>query len=550
MLQLRPYQGDCLEAIDAHKGIRPLVVLPTGGGKTVVFSHQIARRPGRSLVLVHRDELAEQTIEKLQIIDPDRQVGVVKAERNEVDAQTVVASVQTVSREARLADLLNYGSFRTVVVDEAHHAPARSWRYVLHGVGSMREVGEPGPLTTGYTATPERDGRKLEIWDGPQPVFYRTIREMVLDDYLVWPRGERVNTSADLSKISKSDGDLAAGQLGSELLTSGAIGEIAQAIKAKASDRKGLAFLPTIATAKALAAVLTELGIPAESVDRGTEKNERRAILKRLRTGVTRFVTNCNVLTEGYDDPSIDCIVIARPTVFRGLYLQMVGRGLRPYPGKDDCLVLDVVGATERHDLVSVIDIGMNVVPEQGSAVVPGEAAPEVERPCRLCGRQVAEARWDVKHYHENCLALESGAINLFKTSNLRWLRTHKEDGKGGWCMGLEKGTLVIVPCGNDRYHLVQHGFGKLDFINRAVPLEWAFGIGEDRAKAYGKLTQRSASWLNAPVTTSQLHRLANEGMPEASLARVQTRGQAADLITRLQGRRAVTRLERRSCPR
>lgn len=550
MLDLRNYQVDAIDAIDAHEAkgkIRPLCVIPTGGGKTVVFSHHISRRGGRALVFVHRDELAEQAVEKLRIVDPDRKVGIVKAEMNEVDAETVVASVQTAQLQHRMDQLLASGPFRTVVVDEAHHAPAPSWRYCLDRVGSLRAPSEPGPLTVGFTATPERDGKKLEIWDGPQPAYYLTIRELVFAGYLAPVRGERVKTSADLTKVSKSDGDLAAGQLGTELLTSGAIGEIARAINAKARDRKGVAFLPTIATAKALAEDLRVLGIAAESVDGNTPKDERRAILKRLRSGVTRWVANCAVLTEGFDEPSIDCICIARPTVFHGLYVQMVGRGMRPFPGKEDCLVLDVVGATERHDLVSTIDLGANDTPGQGSAMthqMPDEMDP---RPCQLCGRRVAADRWDVAKYHENCEALETGAIDLFKKSTLRWLPLDR-DNKRGWAMPIENGVLVVAPADDERYHLINYERTKLTFVNHAVPLEWAFGIGEDRAKAFGNLTKRKAGWLTLRPTPRQLNALDREGVPRDALSRIKTRGQAADLMTRLQGRRAVAKLERQSC--
>ncbi|MEE8300942.1 MAG: DEAD/DEAH box helicase family protein, partial [Candidatus Tectomicrobia bacterium] len=154
MLELRSYQTESLMAIDeaVARGItRPLLALPTGTGKTVVFAHLVARRPGRTLILVHREELVWQAYDKLTQIAPDIPVGIVKAERDETDAPCVIASVQTVSRKSRLERLP--ADFATVIVDEAHHSVAASYRRVLTHVGSFAP---DGPLTLGVTATPQR----------------------------------------------------------------------------------------------------------------------------------------------------------------------------------------------------------------------------------------------------------------------------------------------------------------------------------------------------------------------------------------------------------
>src|SRR5690554_2883612 len=381
MLDLRPYQASAIEAITTadREGVRrPLVVHPTGTGKTVTFSHLIARRAsiGRALVLVHRDELAQQTVAKIGMVAPELTTGVVKAERNEVDRDVVVASVQTIHRDNRLAALLAAGPVETVVVDEAHHAPAPTWTKVLTGLGSFSPY---GPLTVGFTATPERDGKSLGVWE--KVVSYKSIREMIFHGYLCPITGQTVQTSMDLGKVRKTRGDYADGSLGDELENSGAIEEIADAYVKYAADRKGVAFTPTVETAAHLAAALCDRGIPAEMVSGGTPVEDRRAILGRLKSGQTQVVTNCAVLTEGFDEPSISCVVVARPTKFHGLYVQMVGRGIRLYPGKKDLLVLDVTGASERHDLVAVVDLGLDTDDPAGSPKKPGEG-----RKCAACG--------------------------------------------------------------------------------------------------------------------------------------------------------------------
>jgi ATP-dependent helicase IRC3 len=156
ILTLRPYQHEALDAIYAstHRGVRrQLISLPTGTGKTIVFAHLIHQSPGRSLILVHRDELITQAIEKLSFIDPLMDIGVVKAERNELDRHVVVASIQTLSRRRRLEQLGT--DFHTVIVDEAHHSTAYSYELVLEYLSCFDAY---GPLLVGVTATPERGG--------------------------------------------------------------------------------------------------------------------------------------------------------------------------------------------------------------------------------------------------------------------------------------------------------------------------------------------------------------------------------------------------------
>lgn len=550
MLDLRPYQTGAIEAITEadRQGVkRPLVVHPTGTGKTVTFSHLIAQRAGigRALVLVHRDELANQTVDKIGLVAPELTTGVVKAERNEVDRDVVVASVQTIHRDNRLAALLAAGPVETVVVDEAHHAPAPTWTKVLTGLGSYSPY---GPLTVGFTATPERDGKTLGVWE--KVVSYMSIREAIYAGYLCGVTGQTVQTSMDLGKVRKTRGDYADGSLGDELENSGAIEEIADAYLTYAKDRKGVAFTPTVETATHLAAALVARGIKAEMVSGQTPTDERRAILARLRSGATQVVTNCAVLTEGFDEPSISCVVVARPTKFHGLYVQMVGRGTRIYPGKKDLLVLDVTGASERHDLVAVVDLGLDTDDPAGPPKEPGEGrkcaacgGPCVDPShlCRLCSRPLPlELIQEGATRHETCRAGKTGKVDLFASSRLRWLPVGD-----AWCLGAGKEVVVMAPVGTDTWRLAAYENGRVNVLHDQLPSDWAMGIGEDRAKAFQKLAERNARWLAQAPTEQQLGRLIREGFPAEKLDRVRTRGDAADLITRIQGRRAVKKLGR-----
>lgn len=566
-LDLRPYQEKALDAIEAaeREGVRrPLVVHPTGTGKTVTFSHAIKRRSdrGRALVLVHREELAAQTAEKIHMIAPELSTGIVKAELNETGEDVVIASVQTVSRDKRLAEMIESARISpigTIICDEAHHAPAPTWTKVLTGLGAFNPY---GPLTIGFTATPERDGKTLGVWE--RVVSYMSIREAIYGTGSEKVGGHEggylvpilpavvVETQMDLDRVRKTGGDYSDGDLGREMESSGAVAQIADAYMAHGEGRKTVAFTPTVATAHALAAALRARGVPAEALDGTTEAGERRAILRRLKTGKTRVLTNCAVLTEGFDEPSISCVIVARPTKFHGLYVQMVGRGTRLYPGKKDLLVLDVVGVSNRHELVGVVDLGLDlddprkkknpdeverqVCPSCDSADC---GAPEEHR-CSLCRRYLpASIALSGGTRHKNCRAMSSGQADVFGASRLAWLPLPG----GAYCLTAGKEVVVMAPIGVDAWKLAAYEGNRLTVLQDEIPADWAMGIGEDRAKAFQRLAERKAAWRRSPVSDAQKGRLIRQGFPERKLHLVKTRGEASDLSTRITGRHALRKM-------
>lgn len=372
LLPLRPYQRSAIDAAwaDLDQGSeykRVAVVLPTGGGKTVCFAHMakehIQAHPGeRVLVLVHTDELVLQAVKKIRDVAPHLEVGIVKAAQNEVRAQVIVASVQTLRNEKRRAQIRHVG---LVVVDECHHATARTYRTI------MEHFGCHGGRTqaVGFTATLARgDGVSLgSVWQ--RVSFTRDIAWMVRKRFLIVPRGRRVKVpDLDLSAVRSTRADFREDELGEALADSLAPQLVAEAYAEHASDRSGIAFFPTVASAYVFADAFNEAGIKCEVVHGALPRDERREILARLEAGVTQVVANCMVLTEGFDSPRVSCIVVGRPTKSKPLYIQMVGRGLRVDPSRpyedQDCLILDVCGAAERHDLRSLADLSEREVRE------------------------------------------------------------------------------------------------------------------------------------------------------------------------------------------
>src|SRR3989475_4967611 len=345
----RPYQHEAVAALlaAAARGVqRPLLVLPTGTGKTIIVALLVQRRGGRALILAHRDELIQQAVDKLHLVDPTLRLGVVQAARDEHTAPTVVASVQTLSRRTRLSRLVP--DFQTIVIDEAHHAPAPTYRRILE---YCRAWHPDGPLVVGVTATPERgDHHSLRpVFD--RIVYQKTLLEMMQAGYLVDLRALQVLLQADFGALRTQHGDFVDAELETLLLAANAPAQVLAAFQSHAADRKALLFTPTVALAYAMAETFCAAGIAAEALEGTTPITTRRALLQRLHTGATRVVANCAVLTEGFDEPSVDCIIIARPTQSLPLYQQMLGRGTSMYPGKTDCLILDVVGVSTRHTL-------------------------------------------------------------------------------------------------------------------------------------------------------------------------------------------------------
>ena len=529
-LELRDYQQDALERIrraEDAKLKRLLGVAATGLGKTVIFTSLAERRGGRALILAHRDELIVQAVGKVLEVWPElgatpaalaalhaadhpvvatagrvsatgKGVGIVKGAANDVHAHVVVASVQTLARPARLAKLLDSTEsefalmgdtdpFDLVVVDEAHHAAALSYRAILKGL----EAGEPhGPLLLGVTATPDRgDGKGLD--DLFQTVvFSYDILWGIRSGYLCDLRGKAVKVAGlHTEEIKTTGGEYQAGDAGRVLEDAGAPATIAKAIKRFAKDRKTLAFTPTVAMAQHTAEACEAAGLTAAWVSGETPMDERHRILRDFHDQAAGVLVNCAVLTEGYDEPSVDCVVIARPTKSRALYAQMVGRGTRKHPDKADCLVLDVVGASADHSLVTVPSLfGLEgKLRRQASTGERGivEIADDHDRELVASGRLKAE---DVELFHK----VRSGGIAWIKVNSSgaplkRYERTLKQEGP----KEIPKVVLAQRIPGVDSWTcgLQWRSGAKMPLIQQ-VSLETAQQVGEDAVR---KLTPSSA---------------------------------------------------------
>jgi superfamily II DNA or RNA helicase len=388
MLKLRNYQTEALELVRAayKRGRRRVLVsLPTGTGKTVVFAHfpSFLKMKKRLLVLAHREELLLQAEEKFRAADPDLKVGLERAEAYVApDAQVVVASVPTLARGegARLARF-NPEDFSIIVVDEAHHAVAESYRRIFAHFGLFDPNGTR--YLVGFTATPRRgDNQGLgEVFE--EVCYARELREMISDGYLCHIRGWRVKTDLSLDSVRVRHGDFVESQLARVVNTPSRNQLLAITYLRLANYRRALVFCVDVQHAKDACEAFRESGIHAAAVWGEMPRDERRAILAKFSSGEISVLTNCNLLTEGFDEPSINCIIMARPTKSKLLYAQMVGRGTRLHPEKKDLMVVDVTDNSRDHrlpGLYSLFNLPSNLNLEGSRAL---EIAQTIERMSR-----------------------------------------------------------------------------------------------------------------------------------------------------------------------
>jgi superfamily II DNA or RNA helicase len=549
-LPLREYQREALAALNAAwsgerrptgKGAvkRPAVVLPTGMGKTVIFSHGIAQAHAagtRPLVLVHREELAQQAKAKLHDVMPGASIGIVKADRDETDADVIVGSVPTLARASRRERLRNVG---LVIADECHHAAAPSWRRVLEHFGAFED--SRGARAAGFTATMDRgDGAHLgDVWQ--EVVFRRDILDGVRGGFLVNPVGRRVQIAdLELDAVRKSRGDWQAGDLGDALTDADAATAIAEAYSEHArydeshpragEVRPGVVFAPTVQTAYDFAEALNAAGIVTEVVEGDTPAEERARIYDRFRTGETRVLSNCMVLTEGWDAPWAEVAVIARPTQSASLYVQMVGRVLRPWPegGKRDALVLDVVGVTGMHSLATLAVLTSSPVDQ----VKDGESLAEAV--ARTANRVEAGELFLTSNGRPDGM-LVSAAVDLFAESTSVWLQTiagrrwfiptketiyflHEDPATATWSVGRvpNKGPA------NVRAEQLEAG------LSMTAAMSWAESYAAEEDPS---ISGRRSSWRRKPVTQHQTGMLARLGIPP-EIVTGWRQGQVSDLIS------------------
>jgi superfamily II DNA or RNA helicase len=539
-LRLRGYQHAVLDKIEGEiyydETQRFACVLPMGAGKTVIFSwlarfwteswHKRIGYPGRRLpdtvcILVDRDELVDQTLDKLHQVAPHLTVGVVKAERNELDSHIIVASVQTLRIDRRLAQMPPVG---LVIVDECDLAAAPGYVKVMERLGCWDPA---GAKAIGFTATLSRkDGRLADVWEKVPEGCRYDILDMIRDGWLVDVSGRRVTVDGlTFDQVQTRGGDYAAGSLSDALTSADAMRVTADAYEEWARDRSGIVFTPNVESAYLFRDEFRERGFSSEVIHGAMPKDERKETMQRLRSGDIQIGVNCMVMTRGTDIPIASCAVIARPTLNPSLYVQMVGRVLRPYPGdiqgttelartpKNDALVLDLAGASEAHRLATLADLTsrrLTVIPEGQSLE-------------RTAAREAILQNPMLADY-----ILDSYQVDLFGLSQARWLQTYE----GIWFLMTQDELFFLWPDTEpDRYKVgrrpvrTKGGGWVQEGVDFYVAKEWAEQEAtrvdnQNVADGGARLASRTASWRQGrnTATVGQLNharRIGLKNIPE-----------------------------------
>lgn len=348
---LRPYQitalDKCVEKID--EGLNPLLILPTGTGKTIVFAEVVKHyyyQDKKSLVLAHRDELINQAIDKIEI-QTGLFCGKEKAEEHaSMEEDVVIGSVQTM-KNSRLENLKK-GLFDLLIIDECHHSTAKTYKAIIDHFCDAN--------TFGVTATPDRADQK-ELSEIFNVIAYQYLMvDAIKDGFLCNLKGFRVKDFViDLSELRTRYGDFVAGDL--DKVVKDYIYPMAKAIKEQSENNHTLIFLPSVASSQLLSDALNEYGVKSGFLSGTTSSDERAKTLMKFNRREITHLCNCDLFTEGYDCPSIDCIVMASPMKSRSKYAQRVGRGTRIFPGKEFLKLVEFTYNYKKHSLVNAYEL-------------------------------------------------------------------------------------------------------------------------------------------------------------------------------------------------
>lgn len=389
MIELRPYQTEAVEGVRNafRRGARaPLLCAPTGAGKTVMFSyvaHGASGKGQRVLILAHRKELIRQASRKLS--DAGISHGIIAPGFTPSDDLVQVASVQTLQR--RLRDP-RYSPPDLIVIDEAHHAVAGQWATVV--------AAYPRARILGVTATPERlDGRGLGVAHGgpfDTLVMGPTVRFLIDNGFLTPTRVFAPADGPDLTGIRTRGGDYEVGSLSAAMSGAQLVGDAVEHYAKHASGQPAILFSPSVAHAETMAAAFRAKGWRATAASGASASADRDAAINGLATGAVQVLCSCDLISEGLDVPAVGCVILMRPTKSLGLYLQQVGRGLRPAPGKSHLVVLDHAGCSLQHGMIEA-DRQWNLEGRDRKAKAPST------RQCKACfavfdGRSCPECGW------------------------------------------------------------------------------------------------------------------------------------------------------------
>lgn len=340
-MKLRNYQADAIKAIvkGFNCGNKQYIVMPTGSGKTITFLSYASKNHSKILIIVPSKELMRQVYETSLNFYHKSEISRKGDKFDEKISKLHICIINSIQGK-HLTDLLRAG-FDLIIIDECHHSQSKSYKKLLKGLSDLYEYSDYKVL--GVTATPNRRDGKLLEEILHTCTFKLSIESMIESGNLSDIEGFNVKTKIDLKDIDDHNGDFSLLQLYNKLCTESRNNLIIDIYKKEMIERKTIIFCINIKHSKIITQLLKSCGISAAHIDGTMNAIERNAILTSFRNGEISVICNCQLLTEGFDEPSIDGIILARPTKSSSLFIQMIGRGLRLFPGKKNCKIIDIV---------------------------------------------------------------------------------------------------------------------------------------------------------------------------------------------------------------
>ena len=551
-MRLRPRQKLFVERSLAalHANDNTLGVAPTGAGKTIMLSAVtgalVADTDAKACVLAHRDELTNQNRAKFGRVAPNITTSVVDAGTKDWAGQTTFAMVPTLTRSANLKAM---PALDLLVIDEAHHAVADSYRRIVDQARSAN----PACRIFGVTATPNRGDRKglREIFDNVGDQV--RLGELIASGHLVPPRTFIIDVGVQeqLRAVRQTASDYDMDEVAEIMNRAPVTDEVIRHWREKAGDRPTVAFCSTVAHAESVAAAFREAGIAAAVVHGDLDGATRRRILAAYAAGTIRVIVNVAVLTEGWDHPPTSCIVLLRPSSYKSTMIQMVGRGLRAidpaeHPGvvKTDCIVLDFGMSSQRHGtLEQDVDLEGHTPGEAPTKICPACTAeiPLAAHECPLCGEVLVEPE-DAARSQEagdgSLAGFVMSEIDLLERSSFAWEDLFGDDaalmasGFNAW-----GGTFFL----DGRWYAVGGGKGQAPRLLGVGERTVCLAQADDWLNTYetDESAFKSKRWLRQAPTEKQLQYLAPEQRQDYGL----TRYRASTLITFRFNRHAIRRL-------
>jgi ATP-dependent helicase IRC3 len=552
-VQERGYQNEAIAAIlNAYDSgtRRQLLVMATGTGKTHVFGQLAAKRAtlGQTLILSHTDDLVRQTARRMAELNSNARITIEMGSEYVADptADIISASVQTLGRkDTKRVSKFNWANIKTVIIDEAHHATGDAYRRVLDCAGCINP--SSSTLLLGTTATPQRSD-EVSLADIFEKVVYvYPIRKAITEGYLVDIRGYRVRTDASLLGISKSGGDYSPSELSERVDTPIRNGRIVDAWKRLGEGRKTVVFCADVAHARDMAAAFRDSGYNAEAV--WGDDPDRVEKLQRHVGGQTAILCVCQLLTEGYDDPTISAIVLARPTQSPVLFSQCVGRGTRLAPNKKDLVVIDVVDGTMTHSLVTLPTLmGLpNTLDINGRPLT--EAAAFIEE---MQAKNPAIDFTKLEDIDDAKLLVEQ--VDMF---SIKFPAEVEQNSELAWFRAACGGYKMLVPkegaSGTGLVHIYENALGiwELDgrvkdeaFHGTRGSFEEAIKVADEQIRKRVNTqtlscVKREALWHKKPVSGGQMAMLKRLFPHRAFAFELMNSGQASRLISERLTRRA-----------